>query len=93
MLHPVGSLCTWLHACKDKVFLVYFNTHKRRKRKKNEHLLNDIFLLCAGMVYAIDVNEGRLRILKEAAQLQDLAGVITAIHSDLRSYSVSCYSV
>lgn len=55
--------------------------------------MNDIFLLCAGMVYAIDVNEGRLRILKEAAQLQDLAGVITAIHSDLRSYSVSCYSV
>ncbi|XP_078163892.1 NOL1/NOP2/sun family protein / antitermination NusB domain-containing protein isoform X1 [Carex rostrata] len=41
-----------------------------------------------GMVYAIDVNEGRLRILKEAAQLQDLAGVITAIHSDLRSYSI-----
>jgi 16S rRNA (cytosine967-C5)-methyltransferase len=42
------------------------------------------------MVYAIDVNEGRLRILREAAKLQDLVGVVSAIHSDLRSYSVSC---
>lgn len=49
-----------------------------------------MFLLYAGMVYAIDVNKGRLRILREAAKLQDLDGVITAIHSDLRSYSVGC---
>ncbi|KAJ4811094.1 Ribosomal RNA small subunit methyltransferase B [Rhynchospora pubera] len=41
-----------------------------------------------GMVYAIDINEGRLRILRDAAKLQDLVGVITAIHSDLRAYSI-----
>ncbi|XP_028785448.1 uncharacterized protein LOC114741361 isoform X1 [Neltuma alba] len=37
-----------------------------------------------GMVFAIDVNRGRLRILKETAKLHQVDGVITAIHADLR---------
>ncbi|KAM0941702.1 putative 16S rRNA (cytosine(967)-C(5))-methyltransferase [Dioscorea sansibarensis] len=40
-----------------------------------------------GMIVAIDVNKGRLRILKETSKLHNLDGVITAIHSDLRLYS------
>jgi 16S rRNA (cytosine967-C5)-methyltransferase len=41
------------------------------------------------MVYAIDINEGRLRILKETAKLHKVDGVITTIHADMRSYAVS----
>ncbi|KAL4618586.1 hypothetical protein ACB092_06G021500 [Castanea dentata] len=37
-----------------------------------------------GMVSAIDINKGRLRILKETAKLHQIDGVITTIHSDLR---------
>lgn len=37
-----------------------------------------------GMVSAIDINKGRLRILKETAKLHQVDGVITTIHSDLR---------
>nr|XP_011461880.1 PREDICTED: probable 28S rRNA (cytosine-C(5))-methyltransferase isoform X1 [Fragaria vesca subsp. vesca]XP_011461881.1 PREDICTED: probable 28S rRNA (cytosine-C(5))-methyltransferase isoform X1 [Fragaria vesca subsp. vesca] len=40
-----------------------------------------------GMVYAIDINEGRLRILKETAKLHQVDGVITTIHADMRSYA------
>ncbi|KAJ0986877.1 hypothetical protein J5N97_005233 [Dioscorea zingiberensis] len=40
-----------------------------------------------GMVSAIDINKGRLRILKETSKLHNLDGVITAIHADLRLYS------
>ncbi|PRQ39468.1 putative S-adenosyl-L-methionine-dependent methyltransferase [Rosa chinensis] len=39
------------------------------------------------MVYAIDINEGRLRILKEMAKLHQVDGVITTIHADMRSYT------
>lgn len=38
-----------------------------------------------GMVSAIDINEGRLRILNETAKLQQVDSVITTIHADLRS--------
>ncbi|KAJ8754959.1 hypothetical protein K2173_015471 [Erythroxylum novogranatense] len=38
-----------------------------------------------GIVYAIDINKGRLRILKEAAKLQQVDSVITTIPSDLRN--------
>ncbi|KAL2945074.1 putative ribosomal RNA small subunit methyltransferase B [Bienertia sinuspersici] len=41
-----------------------------------------------GMISAIDVNKGRLRILKEAATLQCVDNVITCIHSDLRSFAM-----
>ncbi|XP_050219957.1 uncharacterized protein LOC126670303 [Mercurialis annua] len=37
-----------------------------------------------GMVYAIDINKGRLRILQETAILHQVDSVITAISSDLR---------
>ncbi|XP_010243952.1 PREDICTED: uncharacterized protein LOC104587888 isoform X2 [Nelumbo nucifera] len=40
-----------------------------------------------GMVSAIDVNNGRLRILKETAKLQGVDDVITFIHADLRIFS------
>ncbi|KAM5549901.1 hypothetical protein ABKV19_001028 [Rosa sericea] len=40
-----------------------------------------------GMVYAIDINEGWLRILKEMAKLHQVDGVITTIHADMRSYT------
>lgn len=53
------------------------------------HMNLKSFLCHAGMVVAIDVNKGRLRILKETSKLHNLDGVITAIHSDLRLYSVS----
>ncbi|KAK4275305.1 hypothetical protein QN277_018412 [Acacia crassicarpa] len=42
------------------------------------------FLCGQGMVYAVDVNRGRLRILKEAAKTHQVDGVITTIHADLR---------
>ncbi|CAM8903794.1 unnamed protein product [Rhodiola kirilowii] len=37
-----------------------------------------------GMIFAVDINEGRLRILKETAELQKVDSVITTIHADLR---------
>ncbi|KAI3962970.1 hypothetical protein MKW92_015738 [Papaver armeniacum] len=40
-----------------------------------------------GMVSAIDINEGRLRILKETAMLLEFADVITTVHSDLRIFA------
>ncbi|RZC65887.1 hypothetical protein C5167_009579 [Papaver somniferum] len=40
-----------------------------------------------GMVSAIDINEGRLRILKETAKLLEVADVITTVHSDLRVFA------
>ncbi|KAI3990445.1 hypothetical protein MKX01_021380 [Papaver californicum] len=40
-----------------------------------------------GMVSAIDINEGRLRILKETAKLLEVADVITTVHSDLRIFA------
>ncbi|KAJ3676387.1 hypothetical protein LUZ60_003799 [Juncus effusus] len=39
-----------------------------------------------GKVWAVDVNEGRLRMLREAAKRYGLGGVIETVHSDLRSY-------
>lgn len=38
-----------------------------------------------GSICAVDVNKGRLRILKETAQLHELDQVITTIHADLRA--------
>ncbi|XP_004491518.1 uncharacterized protein [Cicer arietinum] len=38
-----------------------------------------------GMVFAVDVNRGRLRILKETAKLHQVDGVVTTIHADLRT--------
>ncbi|GAU28304.1 hypothetical protein TSUD_256320 [Trifolium subterraneum] len=37
-----------------------------------------------GMVYAVDINSGRLRILKETAKLHQVDGVVTTVHADLR---------
>ncbi|KAL4554091.1 hypothetical protein LXL04_037286 [Taraxacum kok-saghyz] len=39
-----------------------------------------------GMVTAIDINKGRLRILKETAKLQQLDDVITTVHADLCTF-------
>ncbi|KAL3643280.1 hypothetical protein CASFOL_014095 [Castilleja foliolosa] len=38
-----------------------------------------------GCVSAIDINEGRLRILKETAKLQEVDHIIKTIHADLRA--------
>ncbi|KAB1228081.1 Ribosomal RNA small subunit methyltransferase B [Morella rubra] len=40
-----------------------------------------------GMVSAIDINKGRLRILKETAELHQVDGVISTIHADLRTFA------
>lgn len=40
-----------------------------------------------GKLFAVDVNEGRLRILRETAKLHQVADVISTIHSDLRTFS------
>ncbi|KAL0399116.1 UNVERIFIED_CONTAM: putative ribosomal RNA small subunit methyltransferase B [Sesamum radiatum] len=40
-----------------------------------------------GSIYAIDVNKGRLRILKETAKLHDVNNVVTTIHADLRAFA------
>ncbi|CAN8270132.1 unnamed protein product [Cochlearia groenlandica] len=40
-----------------------------------------------GMIYAMDVNEGRLRILGETAKSHQVDKLITTIHSDLRVFS------
>ncbi|XP_031286323.1 uncharacterized protein LOC116145009 [Pistacia vera] len=42
-----------------------------------------------GMVYAIDINKGRLRILRETAKLHQVSSVITTIHSDFRIFADS----
>ncbi|XP_021771397.1 uncharacterized protein LOC110735516 [Chenopodium quinoa] len=42
-----------------------------------------------GMISAIDINKGRLRILEETAKLQSVDGVINCIHADLRSFADS----
>ncbi|XP_020082921.1 uncharacterized protein LOC109706488 [Ananas comosus] len=39
-----------------------------------------------GMVRAIDINKGRLRILKETARSHKLDSVIAAVHTDIRLY-------
>ncbi|GAB2230412.1 hypothetical protein Droror1_Dr00014677 [Drosera rotundifolia] len=43
-----------------------------------------------GMIHAIDINKGRLRILQETAYLQQVNSVVTAVHSDLRTFAESC---
>ncbi|PON94003.1 rRNA small subunit methyltransferase B [Trema orientale] len=40
-----------------------------------------------GMISAIDINKGRLRILKETAKLHQVDDVVTTIHADLRIFS------
>lgn len=40
------------------------------------------------MIYAVDVNSGRLRILKETAKLHQVDGVVTTVHADLRTLTV-----
>ncbi|KAL0353504.1 UNVERIFIED_CONTAM: putative ribosomal RNA small subunit methyltransferase B [Sesamum angustifolium] len=40
-----------------------------------------------GTIYAIDVNKGRLRILKETAKLHEVNNVVTTIHADLRAFA------
>ncbi|KAK2999575.1 hypothetical protein RJ639_024323, partial [Escallonia herrerae] len=44
-----------------------------------------------GMISAIDINEGRLRILRDTAKLHKADGVITTVHADLRVFAVSNY--
>lgn len=51
--------------------------------------MGEIYHWVSGMVYAVDINEGRLRILKETAKLHQVDGVITNVHSDIRTFSVS----
>lgn len=41
------------------------------------------------MVSAVDINKGRLRILKETAILHQVDDVVNIIHADLRIFSVS----
>ncbi|WCJ33111.1 Ribosomal RNA small subunit methyltransferase B [Euphorbia peplus] len=43
-----------------------------------------------GMVYAIDINKGRLRILQETAKVHEVDGIITTVPSDLRAFSENC---
>lgn len=40
-----------------------------------------------GMISAIDINKGRLRILQEASKLHDVSNVVSAIHDDLRIFA------
>lgn len=53
----------------------------------------DMILLMAcwiiGLVNAIDINKGRLRILNETAKLHQVNSVIRTIHADLRTFAVS----
>lgn len=58
-------------------------------KKKTPFLLSDKYVCFTGMVLAIDINKGRLRVLKETSKLHHLNDVITTIHADLRLYSVS----
>ncbi|GAB2279809.1 hypothetical protein Dimus_014448 [Dionaea muscipula] len=43
-----------------------------------------------GMISAVDINKGRLRILEETAKLQQVDNVITTVHSDLRMFADTC---
>lgn len=52
-----------------------------------------MFCWMTGMVYAIDINKGRLRILGETAKLHQVNSVVTTIHSDLREFVVSNQSL
>lgn len=40
-----------------------------------------------GTIFAIDINKGRLRILKGTAKLHEVNGVITTVHADLRLFA------
>ncbi|GAV68829.1 NusB domain-containing protein/Nol1_Nop2_Fmu domain-containing protein [Cephalotus follicularis] len=40
-----------------------------------------------GMVSAIDINKGRLKILRETAKMHQVDGVVTTIHADLRIFA------
>ncbi|XP_058219008.1 uncharacterized protein LOC131329701 isoform X1 [Rhododendron vialii] len=40
-----------------------------------------------GAISAIDINKGRLRILKEAAKLQNVDNVVTTVDADLRTFA------
>ncbi|KAM3248364.1 putative ribosomal RNA small subunit methyltransferase B [Capsicum annuum] len=40
-----------------------------------------------GTLFAVDINEGRLRILRETAKLHQVIDVISTIHADLRTFS------
>lgn len=51
--------------------------------------MGEVYHWIAGMVHAVDINEGRLRILKETAKLHQVDDVITTIHADFRTFSVS----
>ncbi|KAK3133614.1 hypothetical protein QOZ80_6AG0538740 [Eleusine coracana subsp. coracana] len=44
-------------------------------------------LLGQGKIWAVDVNKGRLRILKDAAKAHGLDDMITDIHADLRQFA------
>lgn len=53
--------------------------------------LQSLFLLfqLSGTLLAIDINKGRLRILKETAELHQVDDVISTIHADLRNFAVN----
>ncbi|KAK3130327.1 hypothetical protein QOZ80_6BG0491980 [Eleusine coracana subsp. coracana] len=44
-------------------------------------------LLGQGKIWTVDVNKGRLRILKDAAKVHGLDDMITDIHADLRQFA------
>jgi hypothetical protein len=44
-----------------------------------------------GKIWALDVNKGRLRILKDSVKVHGLDDMITDIHADLRQYVVSTH--
>lgn len=46
-----------------------------------------------GAISAIDINKGRLRILKEAAKLQNVDNVVTTVDADLRTFAVCYFAV
>ncbi|KAJ8629872.1 hypothetical protein MRB53_023195 [Persea americana] len=50
------------------------------------------YLRGQGMVFAIDLNKGRLRIFEETAKLQNVDDIVTAVHADLRNFSVSYWT-
>ncbi len=42
---------------------------------------------------AVDVNEGRLRMLTEAAKVQGVSDIVISCHYDLRDYAVCVYYI
>ncbi|XXG72681.1 hypothetical protein AAC387_Pa07g1726 [Persea americana] len=50
------------------------------------------YLRGQGMVSAIGLNKGRLRIFEETAKLQNVDDIVTAVHADLRNFSVSYWT-